>query len=241
MLQSTSRKAGFPRHIAIIMDGNGRWASARGWPRIAGHKAGAEAVRRTVEAARKLGVGTLTLYAFSADNWRRPPEEIAALMVLFENYLKTETLGCVENGVRLNVIGRRDRLEPSVKATIEWAEAATAACAGLELRIAVDYSSREAILRAAARMGEDGTPASREKFAEMLAEVDHSRTPAREVDLLIRTSGEQRLSDFLLWECAYAELLFVPKAWPDFGEQDLEDAIRQFGSRTRRYGGLVAA
>jgi undecaprenyl diphosphate synthase len=228
-------------HIAIIMDGNGRWAAARGWPRLAGHRAGAEAVRRTVEAARSLGVGTLTLYAFSSDNWRRPAEETSALMALFEERLKTEAARCVENGMRLNVIGRRDRLAASLLSTIERAEADTALCGGLALRIAVDYSARDAILRAAARIGATGTTPSGNRFAELLGEVHHACTPAREVDLLIRTSGERRLSDFLLWECAYAELLFVEKMWPDFGAQDLEDAIRQFHSRSRRFGGLAAA
>ena len=241
MKQSTSRCTNDPMHIAIIMDGNGRWASARGWPRLAGHRAGAEAVRRTVEAARALGTGTLTLYAFSSDNWRRPVEETSALMALFEEHLKIESARCVENGVRLNVIGRRDRLAASLVATIERAEADTALCGGLELRIAVDYSARDAILRAAARTGATGAPLSGDRFAELLAEVHHARPPAREVDLLIRTSGERRLSDFLLWECAYAELCFVEKMWPDFGAQDLEDAIRQFRSRTRRFGGLAAA
>jgi len=241
MKQSTSKSTDAPLHIAIIMDGNGRWAAARGWPRLAGHRAGAEAVRRTVEAARALGAGTLTLYAFSSDNWRRPAEETSALMALFEEHLRIESARCVENGVRLNVIGRRDRLAASLVATIERAEAATAHCSGLELRIAVDYSARDAILRAAARIGATGAPLSGDRFAELLAEVHHARTPAREVDLLIRTSGERRLSDFLLWECAYAELLFVEKMWPDFGAQDLEDAIRQFRSRSRRFGGLAAA
>jgi undecaprenyl diphosphate synthase len=241
MKQRTSQQGETALHVAIIMDGNGRWAAARGWPRLAGHKAGAEAVRRTVEGARKLGVGTLTLYAFSADNWRRPPEEISALMALLEGHLKAETGRCVKNGVRLNVVGRRDRLNPVLVAAIERAEAATDSCRGLHLRIAVDYSARDAILRAAERLSEERSPVSRQRFAELLAEVDHARAPARDVDLLIRTSGEQRLSDFLLWECAYAELSFVPTMWPDFGAADLEEAIRQFRSRERRFGGLAAA
>jgi len=241
MKQRTSHDISTPLHVAVIMDGNGRWAAARGWPRLAGHKAGAEAVRRTVEAARKLGVGALTLYAFSSDNWRRPAEETSTLMALFEEHLKRETPRLVENGIRVNVIGRRDRLPASLVAAIERAEAATGGCLGMDLRIAVDYSARDAIVRAASLAGETGAPLSRESFAELLGEVDHVRTPAREVDLLIRTSGEQRLSDFLLWECAYAELLFVAKPWPDFAVEDLENAVREFSSRNRRFGALAAA
>jgi len=227
-------------HVAIIMDGNGRWAARRGWPRAAGHRAGAEAVRRTVQAAPKLGVRALTLYAFSADNWRRPPEEVAALMELMEAYLLRESTECVKNGVRLNIIGRRDRLAPRLVAAIESAEQATAAASGLLVRIAVDYSGRDAILYAAARLARSGERAGRSRFAELLAEATNAVSPAADVDLLIRTSGEQRLSDFLLWECAYAELLFVPKMWPDFTAADLEQALESFHSRQRRYGGLAA-
>lgn len=241
MKQSTLRIEKSNLHIAIIMDGNGRWAAARGLPRLAGHKAGGEAARRTIEAAAKLGVGTLTLYAFSSDNWRRPPEETSALMALFEEHLYSETPRCVENGIRLTVVGRRDRLPASLVAAIEKAEAATAAGTGLHLRVAVDYSSRDAILRAAARLAHAQEPLSRESFARLLAEVYNAPAPSPDVDLLIRTSGEQRLSDFLLWECAYAELLFVDKLWPDFGERDLEQAIEEFHSRDRRFGGLAAA
>jgi undecaprenyl diphosphate synthase len=234
MMQSTSHP-----HIAIIMDGNGRWAQARGWPRLAGHKAGAEAVRRTVEAACRLEIGALTLYAFSSDNWRRPAEETFGLMRLFEEHLRAQTGRCLKNGIRVNVVGRRDRLNPALTAAIEGAEKATAHCRGMDLRIAVDYSARDAILDAARQI--HGAAPSREQFAEKLAEVSHCRTPARDVDLLIRTGGEQRLSDFLLWECAYAELLFLPKMWPDFGAQDLADATREFQSRDRRFGGLAPA
>jgi undecaprenyl diphosphate synthase len=240
MKQRTSRIIDTPLHIAIIMDGNGRWAAARGWPRLAGHREGAEAVRRTVEAACQLGVGTLTLYAFSSDNWRRPSEETSALMALFEEYLKIQTPKCLERGIRLNVIGRRDRLTRSLGTAIEAAERTTAQGAALNLRIAVDYSARDAILRAAERLRGTGAPLSRERFGQLVAEVDHSATPAREVDLLIRTGGERRLSDFLLWECAYAELLFMPVMWPDFAAGDLEAALRDFHARSRRFGGLPA-
>jgi undecaprenyl diphosphate synthase len=198
-------------HAAIIMDGNGRWATARGLPRIAGHRAGADAVRRTVEAAPDLGVGILTLYAFSSDNWRRPAPEVSALMELLDIYLRKETRRCLENGVRLEVIGRRDRLDAKLVAAIERTEAATAAGSTLTLRVAVDYSAREAIR--SGRIGPD-------------------------VDLLIRTGGEQRLSDFLLWECAYAELIFSKRMWPDFDEHDLAAAVREFEARERRFGGL---
>ena len=198
-------------HTAIIMDGNGRWATMRGLPRIAGHRAGADAVRRTVEAAPDLGVGILTLYAFSSDNWRRPPTEVSGLMELLDIYLRKETRRCLENGVRLEVIGRRDRLDRRLVSAIERTEAATAAGSTLTLRVAVDYSAREAIL--GGKIGPD-------------------------VDLLIRTGGEQRLSDFLLWECAYAELIFSRRMWPDFDEHDLAAAVREFQTRERRFGGV---
>src|SRR5579884_2161931 len=186
-----------PLHAAIIMDGNGRWATARGLPRIAGHRAGAEALRRTVEAAPGLGIGTVTVYAFSSDNWKRPPTEVSALMRLFHNYLRKEREQCIEKGMRVSVIGRRDRLPRLLLPEIERMERVSAQCSRLHLRIAVDYSSRDAIVEAAQQLKRN---ASREKLAELLGGPD--------VDLLIRTGGEQRLSDFLLWECAYAELIF---------------------------------
>jgi undecaprenyl diphosphate synthase len=226
-------------HVAIIMDGNGRWASARGLPRVAGHRRGAQAVRRTVEAAPGLGITTLTLYAFSSDNWRRPPAEVSALMRLFLQYLRRETGECVRNGVRINVIGRRDRLPAEVRRAIEDAEAATAACTRLDLRIAVDYSARDAILRAAAQCGCEEV--TREQFTELLAAAVHSAGPAREVDLLVRTGGEQRLSDFLLWENAYAELYFTDRMWPEFDAADLKAAVSEFHSRERRFGAVPQA
>jgi undecaprenyl diphosphate synthase len=215
-------------HVAIIMDGNGRWALGRGLPRVAGHRAGAEAVRRVVEAAPELGVGVLTLFAFSADNWRRPPAEVAALMALFGRFLESETPRCVEHGVRLEVIGRRDRLDESLRRAMARTEAITAAGAGLRLRLAVDYSGRDAILAAAREL-----PAlSRDALGYALGPP---------VDLLIRTGGERRLSDFLLWECAYAELVFSRRMWPDFGAQDLAGAVREFRGRERRFGGVPTA
>ena len=204
-MQSTSL------HVAIIMDGNGRWATRRGLPRAAGHRAGARAVRRIVEAAPGLGIGQLTLFAFSADNWKRPPDEVAALMRLFARHLRTETPHLVTDGVRLAVVGRRDRLPVPLGAAIEAAERATAGGATLHLRLLIDYSSRAAI-----------------QTGLLLPDVD----------LLIRTGGEQRLSDFLLWECAYAELHFTDRYWPDFGAADLAAAIREFRRRQRRFGGL---
>jgi len=208
MSQSTSL------HVAVIMDGNGRWAARRGLPRAAGHRAGADAVRRIVEAAPDQDVTALTLFAFSADNWKRPASEVATLMRLFARHLLTETPRLVENGVRLEVIGRRDRLPAPLVAAIRAAEHATAAGTRLGLRLAVDYSARAAI-------------------------ADRRILP--DVDLLIRTGGEQRLSDFLLWECAYAELFFTRKMWPDFTPADLEAAVQEFRTRARRFGRVTAA
>jgi undecaprenyl diphosphate synthase len=200
-------------HVAIIMDGNGRWATARRLPRSAGHRAGALAVRRAVEAACRERISALTLYAFSSDNWRRPAAEVDTLMRLFARYLRSEVTRLAENGVRLEIIGRRDRLPPMLREAILAAERDTRAATGLHLRIAVDYSSREAISAGAV---------------------------LPDVDLLIRTGGEQRLSDFLLWECAYAELCFTPVMWPDFGSQDFRAALAAFAARERRFGGLPA-
>jgi undecaprenyl diphosphate synthase len=210
------------------MDGNGRWALARGLPRVAGHYAGVEAARRVVEAAPGTGVGVLTLFAFSSDNWRRPSAEVEALMKLMGLYLERETARSVKEGVRLEIIGRRDRLDTRLRDAIAVSEAATAAGCRLRLRIAVDYSARDAILQAAGRAQEP----SRES-------MDGALGPP--VDLLIRTGGEQRLSDFLLWECAYAELVFSRRMWPDFAAADLESAVREFRSRQRRFGAIPEA
>jgi undecaprenyl diphosphate synthase len=219
-------------HVAVIMDGNGRWAAARGLPRLAGHRAGADAVRRTVEAARQLGIGALTLYAFSSDNWKRPPEEVGGLMRLLRAYLEVEKPRCLEHGIRLEVIGRRDRLDAALAAAIDATERETSRGRALHLRIAVDYSARDAILRAASRLN-SRSPLTRESFARLLGE-------APDVDLMIRTGGEQRLSDFLLWESAYAELVFTPCMWPEFAREDLESALLEFSRRQRRFGGLPA-
>jgi undecaprenyl diphosphate synthase len=232
----------FPKHVAIIMDGNGRWAVQRGFARAAGHAAGARAVRRTVEAARVLGIPTLTLYAFSSDNWKRPRAEVNVLMRLFAEYLREELARCREHGIRLTIVGRRDRLGSALRRAIDDTERATADGAVMDLRIAIDYSARDAIVRAAALAGRDGggtREAARATFAGLLARAMHARTAAGDVDLLIRTGGEHRLSDFLLWECAYAELVFTDRAWPEFCAADLEDAIAEFRQRDRRFGALA--
>ena len=228
-----------PLHVGIIMDGNGRWATRLGHTRSAGHREGAAMVRRIVESAPDLGIGVLTLFAFSADNWRRPKTEVGWLMRLFREYLRVETARCVANGVRLEVIGRRDRISPVLRHAVEDAQRKTATGARLHLRIALDYSSRDAILRAAQCLRPEAIP-SRDTFARLLAIVDHG-LPVPEVDLLIRTGGERRLSDFLLWEAAYAELVFSPLMWPEFGPEALGDAVRDFAGRERRFGGLPDA
>jgi undecaprenyl diphosphate synthase len=220
-------------HVGIIMDGNGRWATRRGLSRLRGHEAGVEAIRRVVEAAPDQGVGTLTLYAFSTDNWRRPKTEVAALMALLRFYLASEVESLVKNGVRLAVIGRRDRLPDGIASAIAKAEAATAAGETLNLRIAVDYSARDAILNAAVKLAGAAAP-TRERFSELVT----GESGLRDVDLIIRTSGEQRLSDFLLWEGAYAELHFTDRMWPEFDAQDLAEALASFHGRERRFGGL---
>jgi undecaprenyl diphosphate synthase len=227
-------------HVAINMDGNGRWALRRGRPREDGHVAGAASVRRAVEAAPALGITTLTLYAFSSDNWRRPRNEVDNLMFLFQKHLDSECARLTESGVRFNVIGRRDRIPPSLRRSIARVEERTCAGTALHLRIAIDYSAREALLAAAARLAGGGAP-TREEFERALSQSIHAPTGTRDVDLLIRTGGEQRLSDFLLWESAYAELYFTDVQWPDFSEADLASAVEAFAARDRRYGGIRTA
>jgi len=233
-VQSTlKRKDGL--RVAIIMDGNGRWATRRGLPRSAGHQAGIHAVRRVVEVAPDFGIAALTLFAFSSDNWQRPDEEVSALMSLLRRYLQAELRHLVESGVRLNVIGRRDRLPDGLSTAIAEAEAASAGGDRLNLRIAIDYSSRDAIASAAARLRAD-TASARATLDRLLAWPGCAGPT--DVDLVIRSGGEKRLSDFLLWESAYAELYFVDTLWPDFGPDDLFAAIAQFQTRERRFGGL---
>ncbi|HEV7434156.1 MAG TPA: di-trans,poly-cis-decaprenylcistransferase [Pseudorhizobium sp.] len=217
-------------HLGIIMDGNGRWATSRGLSRGRGHQAGVKAIRPIVEAAAEAGVGTLTLYAFSSDNWRRPALEVSGLMGLLRRYLDKEVAGLSKAGIRLGLIGRRDRLPAGTIDRIATAERETANGDRLHLRIAFDYSARDMILAAAAKTDPS---TSREAFASLVA-----GDGAPDVDLLIRTGGEQRLSDFLLWESAYAELLFVDKMWPEFRPEDLAAALAWFRSRQRRFGGV---
>jgi undecaprenyl diphosphate synthase len=220
--------------VGVIMDGNGRWALRRGLPRSVGHHAGVDAIRRVVEAAPGLGIGTLSLFAFSSDNWARPAEEVQVLMALFDRFLRDEAGPLQSHDVRLSVIGRRDRLPPEVRSAIAAAEVLTARGTRLHLRVAIDYSSRDAILEAA-RLGRRDD-ATRERFAIRLGEIHGA--PAPDVDLLIRTGGEQRLSDFLLWESAYAELFFTARMWPDFHGDDLAAAVAEFRGRERRFGAL---
>ena len=227
-------------HVAIIMDGNGRWARSRGRPRRAGHVAGTAAVRRTVEAAHGLGITTLTLYAFSADNWGRPRAEVDHLMHLLRSHLRSEADRLAERDVRLSVIGRRDRLPDALRRQIQAVEARTRSGSSMHLRLAVDYSAREAVLGAAALLA--GIPApSPESFGRALALAQNAPPGTRNVDLLVRTGGEKRLSDFLLWESAYAELFFTDTLWPDFGKDELALAVREFHARDRRFGTLSPA
>lgn len=213
-------------HVAIIMDGNGRWATERGLPRSAGHRAGAKTVNLIVEAAARARVATLTLYAFSAANWGRPEQEVRALFALLRRYLQQQTLRCLEQSIRLEIIGRRDRLSAPLIDAIERSERLTAHANGMRLRIAVDYSAQQSILDTCRRMAN-------------LGDIDRAqfiKTLGPDVDLLIRTGGEQRLSDFLLWECAYAELHFEKKYWPDFDANSFTQALHGYAHRQRRFG-----
>jgi undecaprenyl diphosphate synthase len=227
-------------HVAILLDGNGRWAASRGLPRCEGHRAGVEAVRRVLRAAPGLGIGTLTLYAFSSNNWERPAPEVISLLSLLEDFLRNDAAACASEGVRLRVIGRRDRIPRSLIEAIESVERLTDAGHVLNLRIALDYSSRQAILRAACWMLSSLEVSERE-FARRLGQVTNADVPAPDVDLLIRTGGDHRLSDFMLWESAYAELLFTPRMWPEFGAADLAAAVEDFRGRERRFGRLPEA
>ena len=237
-------------HVAIIMDGSGRWAEARGHPRLAGHRAGEKVVRTLVEAAPALGIGTLTLFAFSSDNWKRPAGEVSALLGLLRDFLQDFRGRAIAHDIRIEVLGRRDRLSPGLGAAVDAACAATATGHGLHLRLAIDYSGRDAILRAARRLAGNGAShglsdsdrvADHDAFARALVDDETTGLPAPAVDLLVRTGGEQRLSDFLLWESAYAELYFTKKMWPDFGVADLRAAVDEFRARERRFGCLPGA
>jgi undecaprenyl diphosphate synthase len=226
-----------PFHVAITMDGNGRWAELRGLPRSEGHRRGAVAVRRIVEAAPHVGITTLTLYAFSANNWRRPKAEVLALMTIFDRYLHDVGPECLKHGIRFALIGRRDRLSPSIRRQTDELEHTTAHGRTLHLRLAIDYSAREAIWSAAERLIASGLR-SRAEFDRSVRSGHGRPCDTRDVDLLIRTGGEQRLSDFLLWESAYAELWFTDTLWPDFAAEDLSAAVEAFGRRGRRFGVL---
>lgn len=229
-----------PSHVAIIMDGNGRWAKARGLPRTAGHKAGVEAVRRTVRAAGEMRIPWLTLYAFSSENWSRPKSEISDLMGLLRLFIRRDLADLHKNGVRVRVIGSRDGLETDIARLLSEAETLTAGNRNMNLVIAFNYGARDEITRAARAMAEkvrDGLLKADEITADMLeTHLDTAEIP--DPDLIIRTSGEQRLSNFLLWQAAYTEFVFLPCHWPDFGAEQLSEAISVFETRTRRFGGI---
>jgi undecaprenyl diphosphate synthase len=229
-----------PKHVAIIMDGNGRWAKARGLPRTAGHRKGVEAVRRTVEAARELGIPYLTMFGFSSENWRRPEGEVFDLMQLLRFYLRSEIAELHKNGVRLRVIGDRRKLSGDIVTMIQKAEELTRGNTELNLIIALSYGSRQEITDAARQMVLDALE-GRLRAEDITEESFSARLLTRDIpdpDLLVRTSGEQRISNFLLWQSAYTELVFVDTLWPDFTKRDLEDAIREFNQRDRRYGAV---
>ena len=230
-----------PRHIAIIMDGNGRWAASRGLPRVAGHRRGAEALRRTVVAAGELGIPYLTLFGFSSENWKRPPSEVGDLMGLLRHYLRGEIAELHRNGVRLRVIGDRARLAPDIVTLIDNAEALTRGNGGVNLTVALSYGGRSEIVAATRAIAAKAATGALDPGAIDEAAIERHLFTADlpDPDLLIRTSGEQRISNFLLWQCAYAELVFTKTLWPDFGRADLEQAIADFGCRERRYGASV--
>lgn len=231
-----------PRHVAIIMDGNGRWATQRGLPRVAGHREGARAVRRTIEAAIRHGVSWLTLYAFSSENWRRPATEVLELTGLLRRYLETEIAELSENGVRLRIIGDRDRFDADIRDRLREAETRTAANTNLNLTIALSYGARAEIVAAARAMAEaacagqlDPAGVDESRFTSFLFTAD-----IPDPDLIVRTSGEQRLSNFLLWQAAYAELVFLDVLWPDFGPAEFAAALAEFARRERRFGARPA-
>ncbi|MFQ5773197.1 MAG: isoprenyl transferase [Kiloniellaceae bacterium] len=232
-----------PTHVAIIMDGNGRWAKARGLPRAAGHRAGAEAVRRTVSAAIELGISYLTLYGFSSENWKRPASEVEDLMGLLRRHLQAEIAELHKERIRLRVIGERDRLPRDIARLICEAEKRTAAGDRLNLTMAISYGGRRDIVAAARDLAH--AAASGRLDPEAIDEACFtgalSTQGMPDPDLVIRTSGEQRISNFLLWQSAYSEFVFVEKLWPDFGKDDLADAIREFQRRDRRYGDAVGS
>ncbi|HEY4820156.1 MAG TPA: isoprenyl transferase [Xanthobacteraceae bacterium] len=233
---------GAPRHVAIIMDGNGRWAAQRGLPRVEGHRRGVEALRRTVRAAGDLGIDFLTIFSFSSENWSRPPAEITELMGLLRRFVRNDLADLHRNNVRVRVIGEREGLDPDIGRLLQEAEDLTRANTGLVLLVAFNYGARQEIARAARRAAAEvaaGRLAPEGLTAETLASyLDAPDVP--DPDLIIRTSGEQRLSNFLMWQAAYSELVFLPIYWPEFDRRALEDAILEFHRRERRFGGLAA-
>lgn len=229
-----------PQHIAIIMDGNGRWAKARGLPRTAGHKKGADAVRAVVKACGEMGVDYLTLYAFSSENWSRPQDEVSDLMALLRWYLKKELAELHKQGIRLRVIGDRSALADDIVSLIENAEQKTAANTKMTLIIAISYGAHQEIVHAVQKLAEDVKAGTLEP-SDITASVIEQRLYTTDLpapDLIIRTSGEQRLSNFMLWQAAYSEFLFVDTLWPNFGRDDLSAAISEFQRRDRRFGGV---
>ncbi|HTV68841.1 MAG TPA: isoprenyl transferase [Rhizobiaceae bacterium] len=231
-----------PAHVAIIMDGNGRWAKARALPRVAGHRAGVEALRKTVRNAGDMGIGWLTVYAFSSENWSRPKSEVSDLMGLLKIFIRRDLAELHQNGVRVRIIGERDGLESDIRTLLEEAEALTHQNRKMNLVIAFNYGGRDEIARAARRVSEAvaaGTLEASEINAETFGTfLDTAGFP--DPDLVIRTSGEMRLSNFLPWQTAYSEFVFLPCFWPDFGRADLEEAVRAYAARERRYGGVAA-
>lgn len=231
-----------PAHVAIIMDGNGRWATERGLPRVAGHKAGVEALRQTVRAAADLGIEWLTVYAFSSENWSRPKSEVLDLMGLLKLFIRRDLAELHKSGVRVRVIGERQGLDPEIAVLLDEAETLTVGNDKLNLVIAFNYGSRDEIARAASSLARD-VAAGRIPVEAVTAEAINARLDTAGIpdpDLIIRTSGEERLSNFLLWQAAYAELMFVPEFWPDFSREIFLSALERFASRERRFGGLAA-
>jgi undecaprenyl diphosphate synthase len=237
-----SAEDGAPRHVAIIMDGNGRWAAARGLPRTEGHRRGVEALRKTVRAAGELGIGILTIFSFSSENWLRPVSEIRDLMGLLRRFIRNDLAELHGNNIKVRVIGERDGLDPDIRRLLEEAEDLTRRNTGLILVVAFNYGARQEIARAMRGIAEDVAHGRLTPDA-VTAELVASRLDAPDLpdpDVIIRTSGEQRLSNFLLWQAAYSELVFVPIYWPDFDRTALENALAEYRRRERRFGGLVA-
>ena len=241
-LQSASDSFEVPRHVAIIMDGNGRWAAARGLPRVEGHRRGVEALRRTVRAARELGIAYLTIFSFSSENWSRPQSEIRDLLSLLRRFIRNDLADLHKSNVRVRIVGERDDLAPDIRALLQEAEELTRDNDGLTLVVAFNYGARQEIARAARRLVREvaaGRLAPEAITPDLLAQnLDAPDLP--DPDVIVRTSGEQRLSNFLLWQAAYSELVFVPTNWPDFDKATLESAIAEYRRRERRFGGLIA-